>query len=81
MFEDECTQALENKGFLKNNALKTLDNVAFWNTNALKTLTTGGSATLQQVRNFTLPVRDVIDEMLYDVGFLWILEEACIENT
>ena len=50
MFEDECTQALENKGFLKNNALKTLENVAFWNTNALKTLTTGGSATLQQVK-------------------------------
>ena len=23
----------------------------------------------------------MIDEMLYDVGFLWILEEACIENT
>ena len=26
-------------------------------------------------------VADVIDKMLYDVGFLWILEEACIENT
>ena len=27
-------------------------------------------------------VADVIDdEMLHDVGFLWILEEACIENT
>ena len=26
-------------------------------------------------------VVDVIDEMLYDVGFLCILEEACIENT
>ena len=22
-----------------------------------------------------------MDKMLYDVGFLWILEEACFENT
>ena len=43
-------------------------------------LTTGGSAILQQVRNSTLPVRDVIDEMPYDMGCLWILEEACVEK-
>ena len=30
---------------------------------------------------YMFSVADVIDELLYDMGFVWILEEACTEKT